>query len=211
VLDCVRYYPTDSRTGTGSASLALVRHSQGDSMNSIGLTDNGTALIGQGQGDSRAERQQVWRLAVWHARQAQRRAWQSGDAGTVSRLSLILSGAIEGTPPARLEPVTIAHESRGLHSIVMHPSRCGMVRGSAQTRRGSLDPQSIADTMRGQGQPQTRADYSADRALASILRAEGQGETDWRDAEARAARALYVAHRAVHRLRRRKTGQGDGQ
>ena len=28
-------------------------------MNSIGLTDNGTALIGQGQGDSRAERQHV--------------------------------------------------------------------------------------------------------------------------------------------------------
>ena len=181
-------------------------------MDSIGVTDNGTAQLGQGQGDSRHERAQVWRLAVWHARQAQRRAWLSGDAGTVSRLSLILSGALEGTPPARLEPVTIAHESRGLHSIVMHPSRCGMVRGSAQTRRGSLDPQTMADTMRGQGQPQTRADYSADRALASILRADGQGqgETDWRDAEARAARALYVAHRAVHRLRRKKTGQ-DGQ
>jgi hypothetical protein len=181
-------------------------------MDSIGLTDNGAAQLAQtGQGDSGVECMQVWRLAVWHARQAQRRAWLSGDAGTVSRLALILSGAIEGTPPARLEPVTIAHESRGLHSIVMHPSRCGMVRGSAQTRRGSLDPQTMADTMRGQGAPQTRADYSADRALASILRADGQGETDWAQAEARAARALYVAHRAVHRLRRKKAVQAEEQ
>ncbi len=148
--------------------------------------------------DDRTEERREWRLAVWAARAELWRATVACDAGTQSRIAMILSGAVEGTPPARLEPCRLAHASRGLHAVVMHSSRIGMVRGTARHVRGSLDPQAAWDTVRGQGSAQTRADYFADAAASRNLRAEAQGSApDWLPAIGRAARALQVWARAT--------------
>jgi hypothetical protein len=130
------------------------------------------------------------------------RAMTARDPGTHSRLEIILAGAVEGTPPARFEPSTVAHASRGLHAVVMHSSRVGMVRGTARHVRGSLDPRAEWDTVRGQGSAQTRADYFADAAASRVLRADAQGSApEWLPAIGRAARALDVWAR-VSRLSR---------
>lgn len=148
--------------------------------------------------DDRTEERREWRLALWAARAELWRAMVARDAGTQSRLATILAGAVEGVPPARLEPATVAHASRGLHAIVMHPSRVGMVRGTARHVRGSLDPQAPWDTVRGQGSAQTRADYFADASASRALRADAQGSApDWLPVIGRAARALQVWARAT--------------
>ena len=158
--------------------------------------DNGARQ--SAQSDDRTEERREWRLAVWQARAELWRAMIQRDPGTQSRIATILAGAVEGTPPARLEPSTVAHASRGLHAVVMHSSRIGMVRGTARHVRGSLDPQSVWDTVRGQGGAQTRSDYFADAAASRVLRSDAQGSApDWLPAIGRAARALQVWARAT--------------
>ena len=151
-------------------------------------TDNGTGALAQTW--NRAEQARVWRLALWHARAHARRLDLHGAQEDLARLLQIIAGAQEGTPPARLEPNAQAHDSRGLHCIVMHPSKVGMVKGAPRTRRGSLDPQTCADTIRGQGLPQTRADYRADYSLSAVLRpilqAEAEQDQEQEQAEAEA-------------------------
>ena len=137
-------------------------------------TDNGTGALAQTW--NRAEQTRVWRLALWEARAHARRLDLQGAQEDLARLLQIIAGAQEGTPPARLEPNAQAHDSRALHCIVMHPSRIGMVKGAPRTRRGSLDPQTCADTFRGQGLPQTRADYRADYSVSAVLRPILQAE-----------------------------------
>lgn len=162
-------------------------------------TDNGTGALAQTW--NRAEQTRVWRLALWEARAHARRLDLQGAQEDLARLLQIIAGAQEGTPPARLEPNAQAHDSRALHCIVMHPSRIGMVRGAPRTRRGSLDPQTCADTFRGQGLPQTRADYRADYAVSAHLREQAEEqEQDWASAEERAERALFVWQRYILRL-----------
>jgi hypothetical protein len=166
-------------------------------------TDNGTGALAQVY--NRAEQTRVWRLALWHARANARRLHMQGAQEDLARLLQIIAGAQEGTPPARLEPSAQAHESRGLHCIVMHPSRIGMQKGAPAIRRGSLDPRDCADTFRGQGMPQTRADYRADYAVSAHLRerAEEQKQEqaeEWTSAVERAERALFVWQRFILRL-----------
>ena len=151
-------------------------------------TDNGTGALAQGW--NRAEQARIWRLVLWEARSQARRLGLHGAQEDLARLLQIIAGAQEGTPPARLEPNAQAHESRGLHCIVMHPSKVGMVKGAPRTRRGSLDPQTCADTIRGQGLPQTRADSRADYSLSAVLRpilqAEAEQDQEQEQAEAEA-------------------------
>lgn len=184
-------------------------------------TDNGTGALAQTW--NRAEQTRVWRLALWEARAHARRLDLQGAQEDLARLLQIIAGAQEGTPPARLEPNAQAHDSRALHCIVMHPSRIGMVKGAPRTRRGSLDPQTCADTFRGQGLPQTRADYRADYSVSAVLRPILQAEQAeqaeqeeanrggtlcqategggiWSTAEDRAGRALQVWQRYILRL-----------
>lgn len=162
--------------------------------------DNGAALLAV-QG-TRADARMEWRLAVWQARQAAHRLTVCGDWHELRRLESIMAGALEGVPPARLEPCSIAHESRGLRSFSMHKGGAGMVAGPARHRRGSLDPAGVWDTIRGQGLPQTRTDYRADYTIAARLRpaALPNQSADWQAAAAAAARALTVWQRYILRL-----------
>lgn len=196
------------------------------------ITDNGTGALAQVY--NRAEQTRLWRLALWHARANARRLHMQGAQGDLARLLQIIAGAQEGTPPARLEPSAQAHESRGLHCIVMHPSKVGMQKGAPAIRRGSLDPRDCADTFRGQGLPQTRADYRADYAVSAHLRdsdltaydiwqrarslqnytklhQEQEQAESWTAAAERAERALFVWQRFILRLPAGKAEQEQEQ
>ena len=190
------------------------------------MADNGAAQTARQ--DTRAERQTVWRLAVWQARAAAQRLAVIGAQDDAARLRQIMAGAVEGAPPARLEPSAVAHESRGLHGLAAHKSGIGIVRGAPAHRRGSLDPRSVLDLFRGQGLPQTRSDYAADRATTAVLQSgilrlrlpagwqrapacavwqraaarlpAPRSAADWQTAAQRAARACAVWQRYVLRL-----------
>lgn len=148
-------------------------------------------------------------------------AWTDSDADA---LRVILSGALEGTPPA-CEPTADGfrlYSSRALHNLRFHPVQANQatptptadaspykgpreprtplylyVTRSARLMNRQLDPAGTDDTWTGQGFAPNRADAAADRAVDAAANRSASTPNRWDAAIAAARVALERAGRTL--------------